>query len=760
MGMDRSNILKIVMLVLITVAFSFSANVRVYGQELPEWLLPSDYPVHTSYELDEAADNSAHLPAVGNRGSQNSATAWSVAYYYKTYQEWEERHWDVSTSSHRFSPAFVFNLTNHGINQDSDLADVMELLRFNGCATMVDMPYDAEDYTTWPTRPDWINAMEYRTGPWYYIDLDTTGVEQLKSLLLDGHIALVELNVYGNFTNIDEYGGNYCLSEIYGNPEGTIVLPVVGFMDNHVNDDGLGAFKVVNSVGTVWGLSGYCWVTYDAMTSLTTSSGFAFHADDLTDYEPSFLATMDISHTDKYGISLDVGLGTVEDRRWSRTFFSWMDAYAYARVAVPPVEIVLDLTDAAWMLDRYRLNPMFAGVRDNHPGNGHSGQINEAQIIYPAWNDTIPALNTPLEIPDLDTTVYAEFSLAGPAALPSPVDLTAELDEQYGYVFLDWEPPDIEGPTENLIYDDGWPSGYYDFQGYTLGQRMSPSDSCRLLRVSYYLRVTGSDQPFQVKVFNWNEITGMPGDSLLYSSTETVSSNGWHDFSIDQNLVFGSDFIVAFGSLNTTVRLGYDDDNNERCFDFNGSTWSAWPQTYFIRAQVRLDRGGSMIQQAGSDDELDDFLSYHVYRDSTLIASPVDHEYIDRIVQYGTYHYWVTAQYDNGESEPAGPLELIWNLDVDEDKLSLPQEFFISEAYPNPFNATSVVEVHLPEAGTVELELVNILGQVVQKHTLGVQNAGIHLVTVNAHELASGMYYLRATHDGKAAPLRRIVLLK
>ncbi len=732
-----------------------------WGQQLPGWVMRSDHPVHTSAELDEAIDHSAHLPQVGNRGQQHSTTAWSIAYYLKTYQEWRERGWDITPSSRRFSPAFVYNLTNHGTDQGCDLIDAMQVLYHHGCATLADMPYDDEDHTTWPSRPDWIAAMEYRTGPWSFIQLDSTGLEQLKSLLLDDQLALVEIKVYPNFTNVDDYDNTYCLSEISGNQQGSVVLPVVGFSDDFETVDGDGAFKVVNCVGAGWGLSGYCWISYEAMASAVTCGGFAFHTEDRINYQPELTLELELTHDDRYGLSFPIGLGVPDDPVWSRTFFSWQDEDEYNLHSMPPTSIVFDLTDAAWMLNANSFNTLFAGVTDNHPGNGGNGQLDTATVYYTTWSDTATSPDPPVFLPDADTTVTVTIPMTGPGALPAPLALTASLNQQNGIVYLEWEHPDQGGPTEELAYDDGYPDGYYDYQGYTLGVWMSPTDSCRVLSLSYYLQTLNAYDPFQVRIYDWNEVTGQPSSTLLYSRTVEATADGWHTVEInDATVRLSGGFVAGFGSLNTTVRLGYDEANNERSFDFNGSEWEAWPQTYFIRALVQLEDGSLQTIGMDGDAELDEFVSYRVYRNANVIAEPMDNTAVDQLFQYSTYQYWVTALYDNGESEPSNIVEVDWELAVPPLESGLPTEFAITKPHPNPFNSSTRFDVRLPRDGDLRVEVVNILGQTVGVVESGRFSAGSHAFTLDARTYATGVYFLKATLNGNDAPLRKLVLVR
>ncbi len=66
---------------------------------------------------------------------------------------------------------------------------------------------------------------------------------------------------------------------------------------------------------------------------------------------------------------------------------------------------------------------------------------------------------------------------------------------------------------------------------------------------------------------------------------------------------------------------------------------------------------------APAPDNTREFLYFNVYRDGNLIAQPTDKNYIDQLPEYGTYNYEVTAVYDEGESDAAGPETVNWQAD-------------------------------------------------------------------------------------------------
>ncbi len=91
---------------------------------------------------------------------------------------------------------------------------------------------------------------------------------------------------------------------------------------------------------------------------------------------------------------------------------------------------------------------------------------------------------------------------------------------------------------------------------------------------------------------------------------------------------------------------------------------------------------------------------------------------------------------------------------------TMPNDYAVGNAYPNPFNPTTSLDISLPQAGELNVSVYNVTGQLVSTVASGTFPAGRHTLTVNGSQLASGVYFVRATVPGKMTEMRKLVLMK
>lgn len=89
----------------------------------------------------------------------------------------------------------------------------------------------------------------------------------------------------------------------------------------------------------------------------------------------------------------------------------------------------------------------------------------------------------------------------------------------------------------------------------------------------------------------------------------------------------------------------------------------------------------------------------------------------------------------------------------------LVKNFEISQNYPNPFNPSTNIRYRLPQAANVKITVYNIRGQLVATLVDGYRAAGEYLVTWDAANLASGVYFYRLEAPGMVET-RKMMLLR
>jgi hypothetical protein len=96
---------------------------------------------------------------------------------------------------------------------------------------------------------------------------------------------------------------------------------------------------------------------------------------------------------------------------------------------------------------------------------------------------------------------------------------------------------------------------------------------------------------------------------------------------------------------------------------------------------------------------------------------------------------------------------------IDENNRNLPAKFALISAYPNPFNATTTISYNLSAAGSVTLDIYDLLGRKVANLVNEYQTPGEYGITWHADKVSSGVYFVRL-QAGNDMQSRKLVLLK
>ncbi len=113
------------------------------------------------------------------------------------------------------------------------------------------------------------------------------------------------------------------------------------------------------------------------------------------------------------------------------------------------------------------------------------------------------------------------------------------------------------------------------------------------------------------------------------------------------------------------------------------------------------------------------------------------------------------AFYD-GETWRKDPLDIITGI---EEIDARPEELSILGVFPNPFNSSITIQYHVPHRGMVTVAVYSITGQKIVTLINTDKNTGIHSVTWNPVELASGEYLVVAL-SGKKKSSKKVTFVK
>jgi hypothetical protein len=91
--------------------------------------------------------------------------------------------------------------------------------------------------------------------------------------------------------------------------------------------------------------------------------------------------------------------------------------------------------------------------------------------------------------------------------------------------------------------------------------------------------------------------------------------------------------------------------------------------------------------------------------------------------------------------------------------LPIANSFSLGDAYPNPFNPTTVMELTMSVAGEMQVEVYNLLGQSVATLATGYKAIGTYNLTWDATDAASGVYFVKAQADG-FTKIQKLMLIK
>jgi hypothetical protein len=184
---------------------------------------------------------------------------------------------------------------------------------------------------------------------------------------------------------------------------------------------------------------------------------------------------------------------------------------------------------------------------------------------------------------------------------------------------------------------------------------------------------------------------------------------------------------------------------------------SSYPLGVFSSALVVVTYSDQDLESAVAPFDLEETARLYAWDDPgrqwTLVGGAVD-----------TAQNFVSASITGPGVYAAFTTDQAVDVQDDHGGVITPQDYELAQNHPNPFNASTTISYHLPQAGLVNLSVHNILGQTVRTLVDAVRAAGRHSViwdgrTTSGEEAGSGVYFY-TLRSRDFVLTRRMVLLK
>ena len=95
----------------------------------------------------------------------------------------------------------------------------------------------------------------------------------------------------------------------------------------------------------------------------------------------------------------------------------------------------------------------------------------------------------------------------------------------------------------------------------------------------------------------------------------------------------------------------------------------------------------------------------------------------------------------------------------EEIEVTLPKQFGLSPAFPNPFNPTTTLDVTLLVSGNMSVVVYNIEGKLIDTLASGFHKANTYSLIWKAKDVPSGIYFIQVESNGLISA-QKIMLVK
>ncbi len=249
-----------------------------------------------------------------------------------------------------------------------------------------------------------------------------------------------------------------------------------------------------------------------------------------------------------------------------------------------------------------------------------------------------------------------------------------------------------------------------------------------------------------------------PAPTLPSSEVISIFSNAYTPLpGVNLNPFWGQATVVSFVVVQGDTIMRYAD------LDYQGTE---------LNQNLNLDSAAMQYVHI-------DFWNLNSTELNFFLISPGPNQQSVALVPPGTTEQWISVDIPLSQFQPTVDLTQVFQLmftgngtvyldniyfsttatDVKEIKNTQPTDYSLDQNYPNPFNPSTMIRFSLPEAGQVNLNVYNILGEQTATLVNKFMGAGTYEVNFKAQDLPSGIYFYSIS-AGNFQSIKKMILIK
>ncbi len=341
----------------------------------------------------------------------------------------------------------------------------------------------------------------------------------------------------------------------------------------------------------------------------------------------------------------------------------------------------------------------------------------------------------------LKITVLSLLFIVSSFAQPNNNFLT--LDYVDDYVFI---PNDSSSYINNQITFEAW---YNTVDGITLQPILEYFEG-----IHYWINVSsfpGSGANLVDLNFGYHKIAFTPdGDP-----------NTWNHMALTYDGFTGEALVYSNGVLKNSVDLGiFTPKASGNLYIGHRSSFLGGPQYYFNGSLSEIRMWNVVRSEAQIQETMNTLLTPEYYQ--TADSGLVGYWRLDQFEDLGVGGDGIDdlrdLSYKQNHGDSYGTPSIV--TDINDNQISSPNNYLLSQNFPNPFNPSTFISYQLPVSGKAELKIFDLLGNEVAILVDEYKPAGNYQVEFSATGGQSSGIYFYQLNSGSFVETKKMILLK